>query len=131
MFLAIIVLVMDICVNNPDDQERLTELHDVVKIVEEMRTSSQAASKFLESLTGILQKHQVRLPSTDIQHRTHSGQEQVTAHENANPNENHESQILGGDAVFEDIWQDLLYKGPLIDPPEWDALLQDLGMQIG
>ncbi|KAK5110076.1 hypothetical protein LTR62_006321 [Meristemomyces frigidus] len=61
---AIIILVMDLCVNRQagqDDRARKTEIISACKIVEGAKETSTAASHFLESVGTILRKHKVRL----------------------------------------------------------------------
>jgi hypothetical protein len=65
IFMALIVLVMDLCFNKAaegeDDAARKAEVVAACKILEEAKSQSNMASDFLGSLMDVLRKHKVRL----------------------------------------------------------------------
>lgn len=63
IFYAIMVLVMDLCLNNPHDRAQLLEVRDALKIVNEKESTNRLAARFLQSLRTILQRHKVTLPA--------------------------------------------------------------------
>ena len=64
VFMASIVLLMDLCHNksSPQHEERRREIAGAFKTVEEARHESETAAKFLESLMHVLRKHKVSPP---------------------------------------------------------------------
>lgn len=80
LFVATIVLVMDLCFNRNEDAEqdeaRRAEVIYACKTLESTKTTSALASKFLASLTDVLRKHRVYLvPSQDAGAESTSGTE--------------------------------------------------------
>lgn len=64
VFMASIVLLMDLCHNqsSPQHQERRREIAGVFQTLEEARHESETVAKFLESLMHVLRKHKVSPP---------------------------------------------------------------------
>ncbi|KAK1064110.1 hypothetical protein LTR33_012144 [Friedmanniomyces endolithicus] len=60
---AIVILAMDLCVNKSlgSEYERKAEIRDACKTLEDARESSESAGMFLESLTAIFRKRDIRL----------------------------------------------------------------------
>ncbi|OCT47378.1 putative Zn(II)2Cys6 transcription factor [Cladophialophora carrionii] len=67
IFMATIVLVMDLCFNRvaegEDDAARKAEVVAACKMLEDAKSESAMASSFLDSLMDVLRKHKVRLHS--------------------------------------------------------------------
>jgi hypothetical protein len=63
VFVAAIILVMDLCFNKIPGQEeaRRAEVTDACKMLEDVKQQSPIAGKFLESLMDILRKYKIRL----------------------------------------------------------------------
>ena len=65
IFVATIVLVMDLCFNKAavgeNDVERKAEVASACRLLEDSKSQSAMASEFLESLMDVLRKHKVRL----------------------------------------------------------------------
>ena len=70
IFMATVVLVMDLCfnkaANGEDDAARKAEVVSAFQMMEEARSQSRMANEFLESLMDVLRKHKVRLHSQNI-----------------------------------------------------------------
>ncbi|KAJ9604101.1 hypothetical protein H2200_011624 [Cladophialophora chaetospira] len=77
LFMATIVLVMDLCFNKvaegEDDAARKAEVVAACKMLEDAKSQSAMANEFLESLMNVLRKHQVRLHN----HHAPPGQDEV------------------------------------------------------
>ena len=70
VFMASIVLLMDLCHNkfSPQQEERRREIAGAFQILEEVRHESETAAKFLDSLIHVLRKHKVSPPqNTGVQ----------------------------------------------------------------
>ena len=64
VFMASIVLLMDLCHNKSSSQQEKQrgEIADAFRILEEARHGSEMAAKFLDSLMHVLRKHKLSLP---------------------------------------------------------------------
>jgi hypothetical protein len=64
VFMASIVLLMDLCHNksSPQQEKQRGEIADAFRILEEARHESKTAAKFLDSLMHVLRKHKVSPP---------------------------------------------------------------------
>jgi hypothetical protein len=71
VFMASIVLLMDLCHNksSPQQEKQRGEIADAFRILEEARHKSKTATKFLDSLMHVLHKHKVLVVSSFRQHR--------------------------------------------------------------
>ena len=142
VFMATIVLVMDLCFNkSEDDSERKAEVMEAYKIMEETGSQSPLARGFIESLMGVLRKHKVRLHNLPGDGLT-TPSAQHTMAQAGPPNildtmtvpelqpvpssyllqDNAESYSSG----FDEIWKDYVELGPNMDMPGWDSLFSDL-----
>jgi hypothetical protein len=67
VFMATIVLVMDLCFNKADgdDTARKAEVAEACQVMEEAARQSPVAREFFDSLTNVLRKHKVRLCNFD------------------------------------------------------------------
>ncbi|KIX07653.1 uncharacterized protein Z518_02306 [Rhinocladiella mackenziei CBS 650.93] len=146
VFMATIVLVMDLCFNKTagDDAERKAEVREACKILEDVKCQSRMAHEFLESLMDILRTHKVRLhnnpppgdsteegilpDSTGMPQRgnglstTPAGQERQSYDDSWPPPDNPQNYL----SDFDEIWKDYVEFGPNMDMPEWDNLFSDL-----
>ena len=66
VFMASIVLLIDLCHNNlsPQQEKQRGEIADAFRILEDARHESRTAAKFLESLMHVLRKHKVSPPKS-------------------------------------------------------------------
>ena len=62
VFMASIVLLMDLCHNKASSQKQRGEIADAFRILEGARYESKTAAKFLDSLMQVLRKHNVEPP---------------------------------------------------------------------
>lgn len=143
IFMAIIVLVMDLCFNKShgDDNVRKAEVMDAFKILEEAKSQSRMAKEFLDSLMDILRKYKVRL------HHPPESLAENASHPCLGPSETQAYQDLGGAngetgmpyslwpprdnpqhylSDFDEIWTEYVELGPNMNMPEWDNLFSDL-----
>jgi hypothetical protein len=72
LFMASIVLIMDLCVNKSSVQYAIqrTEAAEAFRILEEAKKESGTAAKFVDSLMHILRKHKVPAPKSTLPPRT-------------------------------------------------------------
>ena len=137
-FYAVVVLVMDLCVNNEagDEEARKTEIRDACKMLEQAKQQLEGAGMYVDSLLAILHKHRIRL----------QGQDQVREIENsaivlekveADAAPLRETNDRSGDLAtndgqefgaldFDEIWQSYIDLGSGLDPQNWEALISDL-----
>ncbi|KAK4541432.1 hypothetical protein LTR36_008033 [Oleoguttula mirabilis] len=135
-FCALVVLVMDVCVNKAagHEDERKAEVQDAFKIFEHAREcpTSTAASTLLESLMAMLRKHKVRLrqwpqamsevtPGTNPNGRDVADLDHFSYSETDNLN----------DLTFDEIWQSYVEFGATADAQNWEALFSDLNTDSG
>lgn len=129
-FYAVVVLVIDLCVNRAigDEEARKAEIKEGCKTLEEARQQSMPAGMFLDSLMAIMQKHRIRLQGQD-------GTQAELANTLAMPPQPFSLASAAGNGEipdqyvsnydFEEIWQsytDLDFE----DAQDWDALMRDL-----
>lgn len=129
-FYAVVVLVIDLCVNRTagDDSARKAEIKEGCQTLEEARNQSMPAGMFLDSLMAILQKHRIRLQGQDNSEVDLTGTvgtipkpfSMASAEAHGEIPDQYVS-ILD----FDEIWQsytDLDFG----DAQDWDALMRDL-----
>ncbi|KAK5193792.1 hypothetical protein LTR99_005979 [Exophiala xenobiotica] len=148
VFMATIVLVMDLCFNKNegDDDDRKSEVAAACTILEEAARQSGLAREFLNSLMGIMRKHKVHLHhlSEEAADFPQPGQQGLPGSEipdTAKATAPSESQLLHGFfppqdnsqnylSDFDAIWKDYVELGPNMDVPEWDNLFSDLDSRL-
>jgi hypothetical protein len=159
VFMATVVLVMDLCFNKivsfEEEQRRKEEVRDACRILQEARGQSAIAGKLLESLTDVLHKHKIRLSNPDADRAFNGSGYMTTAtssfstknvgralplegtsrHEPADGGSSigvtsNQKQILGDDTSPVDMWQDYVQFGVNSDEVDWDHLLADLDSHI-
>ncbi|OAP58957.1 hypothetical protein AYL99_06254 [Fonsecaea erecta] len=154
IFMATIVLVMDLCFNEAaegeDDAARKAEVVEACRMLEEAKSQSRMAHEFLESLMDVLRKHKVRLhaphPPTALDPAVEPPSSQqpllqlpqiplepVAQHppESYNnawpPSEDIGQHYLSG---FDEIWKEYVELGPKMGMPGWDSLFSDLDSRM-
>lgn len=143
MFLATIVLVMDMCFNRVSGTEdvRGAEILNAIKMLEEAKEESASAQKFLESLTEALRKHQIRFKD-DLKTQTCENGDGASAQQSAtrswlaiatgqDPNQEVcEAKMYNASQTatvgFEDVWRDTVFNGEIANMPDWDQLFSEL-----
>lgn len=130
-FYAVVVLLIDLCVNRSvgDEAARKAEIKEACKTLEEARHQSVPAAMFLDSLMAIMQKHRIRLQGQD------GGDEgQASGAGEASQLFGHPSSGMAHGEIpneyvpnldFDEIWQsytDLDFG----DAEHWDALMREL-----
>ncbi|KAI1619879.1 hypothetical protein EDD37DRAFT_196347 [Exophiala viscosa] len=142
VFMATIVLVMDLCINkSEDDTERKAEVMEACNIMEETACQSPLARGFVNSLMDVLRKHKVRLHNltgdgvdtpSSLNTTAHLGPPNIldtmTAPEIPLLPSSHLSQdnSQSYSSAFDEIWKDYVELGPNMDVPGWDSLFSDL-----
>lgn len=147
VFMAIVVLLLDICVNKGAGQEeaRKAEVVDAWRILEDARGQSAMATKLLDTLTSVLRKYKVSLPglnqtrSTDgngtplitIEQRSRSIEPTWESVENDGQSRSVEGQRLSnpGLTYFDEIWQNFDV-GMDLDTLDWKSLFSELESQF-
>ncbi|KAH0840559.1 hypothetical protein FOPE_05750 [Fonsecaea pedrosoi] len=134
LFLAIITLLLDVCLNRvaePEDSRR-TELSQAFQILEQARSQTKMATTLLESLHGLVSKYKVSLPS--VSH-------DVSAHEAAMPLATMPNALgtgTGSNSVdlsstelpfFDDIWQ-TFEGGMFLDEIDIDSMFAEMNACI-
>ncbi|KIW11166.1 hypothetical protein PV08_10466 [Exophiala spinifera] len=138
VFMATIVLVMDLCFNRSegDDDKRKAEVTEACTILEEAAGQSSLAREFLDSLMDILRKHKVHLhpihpeaasktkiKQTPSQNAPSFAVPQAEVLHNFFPAQDTGRNYMSD---FDSIWEDYIQLGPNMDMPEWDNLFADL-----
>jgi hypothetical protein len=138
LFLATIVLVMDLCFNRIEghEEQRRVEVMDACKMLEDCKEQSDVAEKFLESLKDVLRKHKILPPSSFIDSTSakessvagtsmlRNESTECTRHpDNLDPSE---GITLNIDIDFFQTWQNYIDSGQNLDMPHWDHLFSDL-----
>ncbi|KAL9080115.1 MAG: hypothetical protein Q9157_001075 [Trypethelium eluteriae] len=103
VFMASIVLLMDLCVNrSPQREDQRGEIVEAFRILEEAKQESETTSKFVDSLMFILRKHKVTPPKCTLaqQFLVESGKRQLGATP-SDGNDTSTSQAYG--AVTKDL----------------------------
>ncbi|KIY02593.1 uncharacterized protein Z520_01058 [Fonsecaea multimorphosa CBS 102226] len=152
IFLATIVLVMDLCFNKAaegeDDAARKAEVVEACKMLEEAKSQSRMAQEFLGSLMDVLRKHKVRLhaaphpPAPGVAMEPPSQQQQPLqpqipvdpvaqqppeSYDNPWPSEDIGQHYLSD---FDEIWKEYVELGPMISMTGWDSLFSDLDSRM-
>ena len=152
VFSAIMVLVMDLCFNKVEgqDEERRAEVLNACKILENAREQSAMASRFLDSLLGILRKHKIRLPinsaglidvpggsisegATALTTHTPSSMETISSYEVVQRSNTWifgPKRDLDGGLGFDDVWQNYIEQGGNFENMDWDHLMSDINSHI-
>ncbi|KAI7000126.1 hypothetical protein KC360_g751 [Hortaea werneckii] len=138
-FCAIVVLVMDLCVNKAagNEEDRKLEVQEACKILENARERFGAANTFLESLMTVLRKHGVRFlrdstashpdPSTENWTAVTSNSVQPPMQSNGLQNVN---DPFSDPLNFDNLWQSYFDMGSQIDPQSWNDIFNDLDMRL-
>ena len=159
VFMATVVLVMDLCFNKTvtpeEEQQRKEEVMDACKMLKEARGQSAIAGKLLESLMDVLHKHKIRLLNLDAD-KAFNGSGAITsaasnvvttAVDYASPFGEviHDEPLDGGNSIWmasnkkqlvnDDIspggiWQDYVELGANSDVVNWDHLFSDLDSHV-
>jgi len=139
-FCALVVLVMDICVNkrSGDLEERKTEVQHACKIFEDAKERSAPARTFLDSLMAILRKHKVRLrqcPAYGFENVGNNMEDDLDHNvancQSAAPNSEQQAGDVGDMNFADDLWETYFDMGANLEPQQWDTLFSDLDMQVG
>ena len=144
VFYAIVVLVMDLCMNPNAGAEdfRKAEIRETCKILEDVKERSVVAKLFWDSLVAILRKHKVKLQCDAPQIVDAAIAEPDDGQMNSNPVAHGyieqaqygvhalETSAFNSNATgelnFDDLWQDFLDPRPNTDQQYWTALFNDL-----
>jgi hypothetical protein len=143
---AIIILVMDLCVNRGvgDEQAQKAEIRSALQIVENAKGTSWSAGMFLESLLSILGKHHISLDDGDDTDRAVTiAQIGSVKHPCGEPSKvgaglfpqdfmNGDGQVVSSNDVnmeqtFDEMWQSFLDFDA--DPQAWNAIFAEVGME--
>lgn len=149
IFMATIVLVMDLCFNRNegDDAARKAEVRDACRALEDCisqsTSQSHAACEFLNSLTDTLRKHKVKLhnlPDDAIEKAPvagstaafppHAGMSIAKEVSDQTRNvwlQDNTQNVLSD---FDSIWKEYIEYGPNMDMPDWDGLFNDLDSRL-
>ena len=147
VFLATVVLVMDLCFNKVDgqDEQRKAEVMDACKMLEEATDQSAIAGQFLASLMDILKKHKIHLLTPDPATLLCSSGSVTARAEHANPSgetlyhepagdstwtKPHEKQQVDRESDFDQIWQEYTELQPSSEVLDWDHLFTDLDSRV-
>ncbi len=147
VFLATVVLVMDLCFNKVDGQDvqRKAEVMDACKMLEEASDQSAIAGQFLASLMDILKKHKIHLLSPDPAKLLFSTGSAITRAEHASPSgeslfhepaggntgpKPYQKQQLGGESELDQIWQEYVELQPSSEVLDWEHLFTDLDSHV-
>ena len=136
MFMAVLVLILDLCFNKSEnnaqeEETRKSEIMVACDILEKSREHSGLADKLLESLKTVVRKHEVSLPNLEnMASNTNGnpnlvapGSNQVVVEEAQNVPEAH------GLSYFDEIWQSFDGGNPQIDVMDWNSLFLELDSQ--
>lgn len=138
--MAIIVLLMDVCLNKSlrpeEDQERREEIYHAFKILEEAKGQSPFAEKILESFYAVLWKNKVTLPDPNGKTNRMENENQLSPSESSTDStlptvfsgaNNAEDNPLDPTLpTFDDIWQTF---DSNVDPTsifDWDSMFAEL-----
>lgn len=138
--MAIIVLLMDVCLNKSlrpeDDQERREEIFHAFKILEEAKGQSPFAGKILKSFYAVLWRNKVTLPDTNGKTDRMENENQLSPSESSTDStlptvssgdNNAEDNPLDPTLPsFDDIWQTF---DSNVDPTsifDWNSLFAEL-----
>lgn len=146
MFLATVVLVMDVCFNGLKgaDDPRNAVVLGAIQMLEAAREESLSVQKFLDSLTEALKKHHVRLvdvpeepqprgqplgslPSTSTQNWTFTPSSVGGIPATSGGLQTTSQTTTSG---FDDVWRGLIDQGDANTMPDWDQLFSELDTYI-
>lgn len=143
MFLATVVLVMDLCFNglNGVEDPRNAEVLSAIRMLEAAREESVSVQKFLDSLTEALKKHHIRLVEAPKEHEIADQQPGsissasikwpgvIMAGAQAAPSG---LQIASQTTTvgFDDVWRGIIDQGDMATMPDWDHLFSELDTYI-
>ncbi|EXJ85808.1 hypothetical protein A1O1_06177 [Capronia coronata CBS 617.96] len=143
IFMATIVLVMDICFNRNegDDAARKAEVTAACKALEDCISRSRAACDFLSSVTETLRKYKVKLhhpPGGMVQEAIvpasmemfHPSQDVLPISKQQPDNASSMDNTQHVFADFDKIWKEYVEYGPNMDMPDWDSLFNDLDSRL-
>lgn len=129
-FYAVVVLLIDLCVNRSagDEEARKAEIKEACKTLEEARHQSVPAGMFLDSLMSVMQKHRIRLQGQDSAGEGLSAPMSMPAQplplgSSVAHGELPEEYVPNLD--FDEIWQSYTNLD-FGDAQDWDALMRDL-----
>jgi len=131
LFVATIVLVMDLCFTRQEESDdvRRQEVIYACKALESTKTTSALASKFLSSLTDVLRKHKINLGPQNELKGDFSNDPNFAMHgQSIKILQNHATQPIQP-FQLDDAWQDWLSQGANFEHMEstnWDSLFSDL-----
>lgn len=141
-FYAIVVLVMDLCINRAagNEEARKAEIQEACKMLEQAKRQSDAAGMFFDSLMAILRKHRIRLHNYEHCGQVDSTSPRLAAVEanalgpgssygiDQQASSNVEEPFSNMD--FDELWQSFVGLDSTFDPTNWDALLKDIESHI-
>ncbi|KAL2415430.1 putative transcription factor lepB [Exophiala dermatitidis] len=150
IFMATIVLVMDLCFNRDegDDAARKAEVREACNALEEClsRSSSGTSFQLINSLMDTLRKHKVRLHnlSGEVTQRAAAQESMPVFHtsglKDALPlvkqssdqpaNAWFQDTTQNTFTDFDEIWKEYVENGPNMDMPDWDSLFNDLDARV-
>ena len=141
MFLATVVLVMDLCFNRTDghDEERSSDVASAIKILEESKDQSISIQRFLDSLMEALKKHQVGLVDDTKRAAVNQSTQNIWSSTLARPATSHQQLALStpqGQRESDSLpqptlsidwaWKDFLDQGDVNTLPDWEQLFTEL-----
>lgn len=142
MFLATVVLVMDLCFNRlgSADNPRHVDVINAISILEEAREGSVSVQKFLDSLTEALRKHQICLDGLPGERRINEAAVGSASSRNSQTwscaSDAEASGQVSGTGIpnisqpstmgFDDFWRGGVDQTELNALPDWDQLFSEL-----
>ncbi|KAF2171558.1 hypothetical protein M409DRAFT_18671 [Zasmidium cellare ATCC 36951] len=131
VFYAAMVLVMDLCINNPNDRTRLVEVRDAMQIVAETKSTNQTAWHFLHALRDVLSRHGISLPVENnsnviTPHQTRQEGTQSIPNDSISecrPMTGRSTDPVFDFSEFELLWPQNLVDDLFLDPHCWDGLI--------
>lgn len=143
--LALVVMVMDLCFNKTevDESEMKAEVKAALQMFEDSRNASPLLNRLLSSLSEVLRKHKVELPTTStLEINNAAGSSNgVALHAFDNPSDEDAMQSMATtrrgldgmqdaefalDTPFDEFWQIALQGEPHPDSVSWDNLFSSL-----
>jgi len=132
IFMATVVLVMDLCFNKASHEkqeqeaQRQEEVMQACRILDKLKQESTLAKKFLDPLMEILQKHKSRY---GVHQPLVPGPVTASGHDHSIPslvdNNSETLPMANEDWAFDQMMQNYIDLGPSVDVPVWDDLLAD------
>lgn len=138
MFFAAVAMVMDLCFNRTDGDERQeaarrAEVMEACRMLEKAKDRSPVAKRFLESLMDVMRKHKIRLFDTSAAEEAAPAPAAAACMQSVHPTvlPDFDPEMSAGQSDFEQIWQSYIENGPNnMDVPEWTELFDDLQTQL-